>query len=172
MKRRILFAVIAAAACLPVAVALGTPPTGTITRTNLTPFPPGSTIADTWKVNADGIKFKNKGPATTVFQTVTYAPAADSGWHLHPGVVFVAVIQGEVTRLVGCSSQSYKAGETFLETGDQPVGKLVNTGLEDAKLAALYVVPKGSPLSDPSPPAPDCSSSSGHGNNSNNDDDD
>ena len=160
MRRRILFAVLAAASCLPVAVALGTPPTGTITRANLTPFPPGSSLAEKWRANADGIKFMNKGPATTVFQTVTYAPGADSGWHLHPGVVFVAVIQGQVTRWVGCSSHTYGAGETFLETGDQPVGKLVNTGLEDAKLAALYVVPQGSPLSDPSPSAPDCTTSS------------
>lgn len=156
IKRWILVATVAVAAAIPAAVALATAPIGTITRENLTAFPPGSQLGEEWKVNADQIKFRTKEPTTMVFQRVTYAPGADSGWHFHPGVVFVSVTQGEVTRWVRCQSHTYKAGESFLETGQQPEGKLVNTGTDEAKLVALFVVPQGSPLTDPSPPAPDC----------------
>ncbi len=137
--------------------ALATSPSLGITRTNLTPFPPGSLLAGAWQVNTDRIKFQTKGDSRVVFQTVTYEPGADSGWHLHPGIVFVAVTAGSVTRHVGCTEQTYSAGQTFLESGEQPAGKIVNTGDVQAALAVMYVVPDGDSLADATPPAPVCS---------------
>jgi hypothetical protein len=157
-KHLVLAAIGLVAASVAATTALATGPSGTITRTNLTPFPPGSVMADSWKVNTDRIKFETKDPTTVVFQKVVYAPGADSGWHLHPGVVFVTVTgQGaQVTRSVGCASTVYRSGQTFLENGEQPVGKITNTGSVDATLYAVFVVPQGSPLSDPTPLAPQC----------------
>jgi quercetin dioxygenase-like cupin family protein len=141
--------------------ALATGPSPGIARTNLTPFPPGSLLAGKWKVNADKIKFQTKGDSRVVFQTVTYEPAADSGWHLHPGIVFVAVTAGEVTRWVGCTSHVYSAGQTFIESGQQPAGKVVNSGSTQAALVVMYVVPDGDSLADASPPAPVCTGGPG-----------
>jgi hypothetical protein len=137
---------------------LATPASGTIVRTNLTPFPPGTTLAQTDLINAGPIKFQSKADTTVVFQQVVYSPAADSGWHLHPGVVFVSVngAGAQVTRWVGCSSITYSAGQTFIESAEQVAGKIVNTGSVDATLYVMYVVPAGSPLSDPTAPAPAC----------------
>ena len=138
--------------------ALATGPTGAIARTNLTPFPPGSVLADSWDVNADRVKFQTKDPTTVVFQKIVYGPGADSGWHLHPGLVFVTVTGdgAQITRSVGCGSTVYQSGQSFLENGEQPVGKITNTGSVDATLYAVFVVPQGSPLSDATPLAPEC----------------
>jgi quercetin dioxygenase-like cupin family protein len=141
------------------AVALATGPTGAIDRENLTPFPPGSSLSETWNVNTDGFTFSNDHPATVVFQKVVYAPGADSGWHLHPGLVFVSVtgMEGaQVTRYVGCTSKTYQAGQSFIENGQQPAGKILNTGSVHATLYAMFVVPVGDSLSDPTVPAPAC----------------
>ena len=157
-KHLVLAAIGLVAASVASTTALATGPTGTIMRTNLTPFPPGSVMADSWQVNANRIKFQTKDPTTVVFQKVVYAPGADSGWHLHSGLVFVTVTGegAQVTRSVGCGSTVYHSGQTFLENGEQPVGKITNTGSVDATLYAVFVVPQGSPLSDPTPLAPQC----------------
>jgi len=157
-KHLVLAAIGLVSASVAATTALATGPSGTITRTNLTPFPPGSVMANSWDVNADRIKFQTKDPTTVVFQKVVYAPGADSGWHLHPGVVFVTVTGdgAQVTRSVGCDSTVYQSGQTFIENGEQPVGKIANTGSVDATLYAVFVVPQGSPLSDPTPAAPTC----------------
>ncbi len=60
------------------------------------------------------------------------------------------------TRSVGCSSTVHHIGQTFIEDGEQPAGKIANTGSVEVTLYVMYAVPKGSPLSDPSAPAPTC----------------
>jgi quercetin dioxygenase-like cupin family protein len=146
------------AASVAATTALATAPSGVIMRTNLTPFPPGSVMADSWQVNADRIKFQTKDPTRIVVQKVVYTPGSDSGWHLHPGLVFVTVTGdgAQVTRWVGCKSTVYHSGQTFLENGEQPVGKITNNGAVDATLYAYFVVPQDSPLSDATPLAPQC----------------
>ncbi len=142
-----------------VGVAVATGPTGTITRTNLTAFPPGSALAPTGLINADRIKFESKDDATVVFQQAVYEPGADSGWHLHQGVVFVAVVGApgaRVTRSVGCGSKVYGAGQTFIESGEQAAGKITNSGAIEVTLYVMYIVPMGHALSDPTAPAPSC----------------
>jgi hypothetical protein len=44
---------------------------------------------------------------------------ADCGWHNHVGIVVVTVKDGAVTRYMSdCSSQTFHAGDVFIETGD------------------------------------------------------
>lgn len=146
------------AAIIGVGGALATGPGGTIERTTLST----SLLDRTGMINTDRIKFQSKDTAKVVFQRAVYktgAVAADSGWHLHPGIVFVAVSGdpgAEVTRYVGCTAKAYHPGDTFIESGEQPVGKIANTGTADVTLHVMYVVPKDDALSDATVAAPAC----------------
>lgn len=50
---------------------------------------------------------------------LTVQPGGSSGWHAHPGEVFVTVTQGSITWYNGsdplCASKTYSAGESFIE---------------------------------------------------------
>jgi quercetin dioxygenase-like cupin family protein len=159
IKRLVLPAVfLALAAAIVAAAAFATGSTGTITRDNLAQ----STMSESWNINADRIKFFNKDEVKLLVQKVTYAPGADSGWHLHPGMVVVTVANppaltgAQVTRYVGCSSHTYAAGQSFIENGEQVPGKIVNTGSVEAVLYATFIVPADGGFSDASPPEPSC----------------
>jgi quercetin dioxygenase-like cupin family protein len=160
MIKRLLLAasVLPIVAAVVAAAALATGSTGTINRETLAQ----SAMSESWNVNTDRIKFFNKDEVKLLVQKVTYAPGADSGWHLHPGVVLVTVANppaltgAQVTRYVGCSSHTYSAGQSFIENGEQEPGKIANTGSVDAVLYATFIVPADAPFSDASPPAPSC----------------
>lgn len=51
-----------------------------------------------------------------------YAPGAYTGWHTHPGPVFIMVLEGTVTFYGSddpdCKPVVVRAGETFLDTGE------------------------------------------------------
>ena len=76
---------------------------------------------------------------------VTYDPDGFSGWHTHPGIVFVTVQSGSVIRTVGCRSTQYGVGQTFVESDEQAVGAVGNAShTTPAVLWVTQVVPKGS----------------------------
>jgi quercetin dioxygenase-like cupin family protein len=54
-------------------------------------------------------------------QTITFAPGGQSGWHSHPGPVFISVREGTMTFYEeDCSATVRTAGEGFLDTGSHP----------------------------------------------------
>ena len=123
-----------------VAVAQATPAVGQHPST-----PVIGTLADKSDVNTDRIKFQTKDPADVATFVVTYDPDGFSGWHRHPGILFVTVQSGSVIRTVGCSSATYGPGETFIESDEQAVGAVRNAShTRDAVLSVTQVVPKGS----------------------------
>jgi len=160
MIKRLLLAasVLPIVAAIVAAAALATGSTGTINRENLAQ----SAMTESWNINTDRLRFFNKDEVKLLVQKVTYAPGADSGWHLHPGVVLVTVANppaltgAQVTRYVGCTSHTYSAGQSFIENGEQVPGKITNTGSVDAVLYATFIVPADAAFSDASPPAPSC----------------
>ena len=81
-----------------------------------------------------------------VTATVEIAPGFKAGRHLHPGVVFALVTEGEFwLALDGQPEKTYKAGEQFT----LPMKAVHNEGAVGAtpmKLIATYVVEKGQPL--------------------------
>ena len=94
--------------------------------------------------NADRLKFQTKGDTDIVAQTFTFAPGGYSGWHTHPGFVLVVVASGTVTSQVGCSINSYSAGQAFVESGTDPI-MVRNLGETPFVVRVTYVVPKGVP---------------------------
>jgi quercetin dioxygenase-like cupin family protein len=85
----------------------------------------------------------------TVTATVEIAPGFKAGRHLHPGVVFALVTEGEFwLALDGQPEKTYKAGEqlTLPLKGIHNEGAVGSTPV---KLIATYVVEKGQPLAIP-----------------------
>ena len=84
-----------------------------------------------------------------VTATVEIAPGFKAGRHLHPGVVFALVTEGEFwLALDGQPEKTYKAGEqlTLPLKGIHNEGAVGST---PAKLIATYVIEKGQPLAIP-----------------------
>jgi hypothetical protein len=124
------------------AVALGSVGVG-FTPTNLvTANVPGQI-----RLNADGIKFRTKGPVDVRVQKIDIAPGGASGWHHHPGMVIVSVASGDVTFTNSdCSATTYgpglPAGSAFVENGSDP-GQASSVG--GATVYATFVAPQASP---------------------------
>jgi quercetin dioxygenase-like cupin family protein len=140
--RRFLPAVaIAAAACGFAAYALATPPSGQHPTT-----PAVGVLAAGQQVNTDRLKFQTKDDADVATFSVTYDPLGFSGWHTHPGIVLVVVQSGSVVRQVGCAAHTYGAGDSFIESDEQPAGQVRNpSDTTPAVLTVTQVTPHGSP---------------------------
>jgi quercetin dioxygenase-like cupin family protein len=114
-------------------------------------------LATTGLINTERIKLQTKDPTDVTHFTVTYAPGGFSGWHTHPGIIIATVRSGSVVREVGCDTPvTYSAGDTFVESGEQPSGQVRNDGSEAAVIDAVQVVPRGSARRADQSGAPDC----------------
>jgi len=119
---------------------------------------PLATLSDSVHVNRDGIKFQTKGPTDYAISTLTFAPGANSGWHHHPGIIWVLVEQGQVTISdAACQTTTYRAGQVFLEGGNEPM-LASNEGSTNAVVYNMQVVPHGAPFKVPDDP-PSCAAS-------------
>jgi quercetin dioxygenase-like cupin family protein len=115
---------------------------------------PRATLSDTVQVNRDGIKFQTKEATDFTVGTITFAPGTNSGWHHHPGLIWVLVEQGQVTISdENCQTTTYSAGQVFLEGGDEPM-LASNQGTVDAVVYNTQVVPQGSPFKVADAPPP------------------
>jgi quercetin dioxygenase-like cupin family protein len=105
------------------------------------------TLTSITTVNTDRIKLQTKGDVDVYTFTVTYDPSGTSGWHTHPGFVLVTVKSGAVLRQIGCAGPiQYNAGDSFVESDEQPAGRVSNASSSDsAVLQVTQVVPHGSP---------------------------
>jgi quercetin dioxygenase-like cupin family protein len=122
------------------AYALASPPSGQHPTA-----PAVGTLAAGQRVNTDRLKFQTKDPADVATFSVTYDPLGFSGWHTHPGIVFVVVASGSVVRQVGCTAVTYGAGDSFIESDEQPPGQVSNpSDTTPAVLTVMQVVPHGS----------------------------
>ena len=90
-----------------------TAPTGTSAN-----FTYRATIGPT-HFDSDDFKIFQKSNEDVVMRELTFAPGGDSGWHSHPGPVYVLVIQGTLTNYQGddptCTGVQIGAGEGFTE---------------------------------------------------------
>ncbi|MHB8959095.1 MAG: cupin domain-containing protein [Candidatus Limnocylindrales bacterium] len=116
---------------------------------------PPATLSQSVQVNRDGIKFQTKEATDFTMGSISFAPGANSGWHHHPGIIWVLVEQGQVTISdENCHTTTYSAGQVFLEGGDEPM-LASNLGTTTAVVYNTQVVPHGDPFKIPDQ-APAC----------------
>jgi quercetin dioxygenase-like cupin family protein len=92
------------------------------------------------------------GKESFVFD-VAYPPGAASGWHIHHGDDYTAVIEGEIElRLEGQAARRLHAGEAYHNAAGI-VHETRNPGTLPAGAIATLIVDKGKPLFDRPPGA-------------------
>jgi quercetin dioxygenase-like cupin family protein len=83
-------------------------------------------------------------PIDVVVQKHDYAAGASTGWHQHPGPVFITVTSGQLTFYERddptCAPHVYSAGQGFVDTGDGHIGRNeTNTTASDVTVAIAPV---------------------------------
>jgi len=72
-------------------------------------------------------------------------PGENTGWHLHPGVLYVIVTRGTLTFESGCGGvQNYSPGQAFTEHSTD-IHRAVNYGSENLEFYVTAIAPAGSP---------------------------
>lgn len=139
--QRIVFAVFVLLPLLA-GIALATPGIGIISA----PVHARGTHADRLNVHSKaGVKLQTKSSVDFVTQQIVIAPGGTTGWHSHPGPVLVTVKAGELTLVYAddesCQGTTYKAGESFVDRGDEIVHTALNRGSVNLELWGTYFVP-------------------------------
>jgi len=161
MKRR--FALLAAmmliALAALVAVTKASPPSG-VTPTLLArgTYDPFNVRSDPHGDIAD-FRAHSTGPIDVVVQKHDYAPGATTGWHQHPGPIFITVTAGKLTFYEyddpTCTPHVYSAGQGFVDTGDGHIGR--NETNQPAQDVAVAIAPVGGAFRTELPaPNPNC----------------
>jgi quercetin dioxygenase-like cupin family protein len=124
------------------ALALATPPTGQTPEIQAL----GGLNASV-QINTDRIKFQTKDPVDVSHYKVTYDGGGFSGWHTHPGFLLATVKEGAILRQVGCGEPKlYSAGDSFVESDEQPAGTVRNaSSVDKAVIYVAQVVPRDVP---------------------------
>lgn len=100
-----------------------------------------------------------KRPVDIVVRTHDYAPGSSTGWHTHPGPVFITVLEGQVTFYERddptCTPKVVKKGEGYVDTGHGHIGRNETGG--PAKDVTVIFAPVGLPFRGELPaPAAQC----------------
>ena len=66
------------------------------------------------------VELKAKPALDIAVRRFTYAPGSQTGWHRHPGPVFIQVVAGTVTfyEAPDCRQIEVEAGESYLDLGE------------------------------------------------------
>lgn len=93
----------------------------------------------------------------------TYAPGSYTGWHTHPGPVFIQVREGTVTFYEAddpdCTPIVVNAGESYLDLGDHPhIGRNESPTVTARDLVVLFAPPGTTNFRNdaPAPPPGQC----------------
>ena len=159
MKRWTMLGVLVVAVAAFAAVTKASPPSG-VTATVLSrgTFPSFNVRSDPHGPIAD-FRAHSTEPIDIVVRRHDYAPGASTGWHQHPGPIFITVTQGQLTYYEyedpTCTPHVVTAGHGFVDTGD---GHIVRN--ETSQLAediSVITAPVGSPFRTELPaPNPNC----------------
>jgi hypothetical protein len=135
------------------------PPSG------VTPTLIGRGTYEPFKVSADkhnypiDFRAQAKEPLDIVVRTHDYAVGSTTGWHAHPGPVFITVLAGQVTFYEyddpTCTPKVVSAGQGYVDTGRGHIG--LNESGEPARDVTVIFAPVGLPFrSELSAPGPYC----------------
>ncbi len=111
-------------------------------------------ISDDWHVEV-----KSKPALDLAVQSILFEPGTHSGWHSHPGPVFILVKTGEMTFYESddphCRPIRRKAGEGFLDVGDHAhIAR--NETAHPAENIVTYFAPPGAVLRKDEPAPGNC----------------
>jgi quercetin dioxygenase-like cupin family protein len=104
-----------------------------------------------------GAMIKTRGLSDAVVRNLVIAPGGDTGWHSHPGPVFVLVTAGTGSFYFAddptFTPVIYATGTGFVEGGGD-VHIFRNEGDVDLEATVLFLVPHGAPtrIDEPAPP--------------------
>jgi hypothetical protein len=160
MKRRVF--VLAALALLALAafaaVTMASPPTG------VTPTVLARGTYDAFKVKSDrhgpiNFKAKSKSPIDLVVRKHDYLAHSSTGWHGHPGPVFITVTQGQLTFYESddptCTPHVVTAGHGYVDSGRGHIGR--NETDQPAQDISVITAPVGGVFRSELPaPNPNC----------------
>jgi hypothetical protein len=83
-----------------------------------------------FKVETDSlvnVEVKAKSRLDMVVRTHDYDPGGSTGWHTHPGPVFINVVEGQVTFYEAddptCTPHVVSAGQGYVDTGSGHLGR-------------------------------------------------
>jgi quercetin dioxygenase-like cupin family protein len=104
-----------------------------------------------------GVIINTRGNSDMYVATSTIAAGGDTGWHSHPGPVFVLITAGTATAYEAddptFTPEVYHAGTGFV---DEPNTTHIvrNEGSENLVFTAVFLVPQGAPkrIDEPAPP--------------------
>ena len=143
------------------AVAAAAPPTTSQLLARSTFSDPNDKNLDIKRIT-DGwhLQIKSKPAFDIAVQTITFPPGSASGWHTHPGPVFIQVMSGTMTFYQSddptCSPQVRTQGEGFLDLGEHP-HIAVNQTSAPAQNIVTYFAPPGAALKIMATEPPNCS---------------
>ena len=104
------------------------------------------------KEKSDDLDSKSTGSlepvADFVVRTNDYAPGASTGWHTHPGPVFITVTQGEITFYEvddpSCTPKLVREGQGYVDSGHGHIGR--NETGNPARDVVVAIAPVGLPF--------------------------
>ena len=104
------------------------------------------TLAEQLDVHSrSGVELTARSSVDVVTQQITIAPGGSTGWHGHPGPVFVTFKSGAMTPVYAnnpaCAGRTYTAGQSFVDRGDEIFHNAYNLGSENLEFWATYLVP-------------------------------
>jgi quercetin dioxygenase-like cupin family protein len=147
MRKRSTVAVIVALGCIGLGgVALATPGLGVLAAPVHARGILGPNDGPNVVVNSkSGVHLKAQGPVGVVTQQVLLAPGGHTGWHSHPGPVIVTVKAGSLRLIYAddltCQGTVYRAGDTFVDRGDEVVHIARADPAAGVELWATYFIP-------------------------------
>jgi quercetin dioxygenase-like cupin family protein len=110
-----------------------------------------ATFNEAFHIRRDGpdgwdVKVKATPALDVAVQRIVFQPGAQSGWHSHPGPVFISVVEGTMTFYESddptCAPVVRHAGEGFIDVGDHAhIAR--NETSEPATNVVTYLVPPG-----------------------------
>jgi hypothetical protein len=161
MRPRLVLLTFLTGVLVVVGAALATPGAGV----NATVHARGA-IQDPASVHRAGIELLKMGwrreGIDIATQSITLAPGGTTGWHGHPGPVFVTVKSGELTVVYAndrsCEGTTYTAGQSFIDFGNVTVHTALNRAAGPVDFWATYVVPgaPGTPFRIDAPASEHC----------------
>jgi hypothetical protein len=114
----------------------------------VTPTLIGRGTYDAFTVSSDkasdvDFRAKARGPIDVVVRVHDYAAGSSTGWHTHPGPVFITVLEGQVTFYEygdpSCTPTVVTAGQGYVDSGHGHIGR--NETAQPAKDVTVIIAP-------------------------------